>query len=76
MELPSIMGGYYLGIFAYPAAWIAMSLPALSKGDRRRAKRKPWSTLVQESVFDSEAVGWAITMQLAAWLFLKVTALG
>jgi hypothetical protein len=49
-----------------------MSLPALLRGDHRRAKRQPWSTFVQESVFDAEAAGWATTVQLAMWLVLKV----
>ncbi|KAM0697297.1 hypothetical protein Q7P36_003368 [Cladosporium allicinum] len=73
-EPPSFTGSYYLGCFSFLAVWMVMSLPALSKGDRRRAKRQPWSTFVQELIFDGEAVGWATTLQLAMWLFLKAAA--
>ena len=74
IEPPSFTGGMYLGCFSFLAVWISMSLPALSKGDHRRAKRRPWPTFVQESIFDVEAVGWATTLQLVTWLFLKAIA--
>jgi hypothetical protein len=74
IESPSLTGSYYLGCFSFLAVWVIMSLPALSKGDRRRAKRQPWTTLLHESMFDGEAVGWATTLQLAMWLFLKAAA--
>lgn len=66
--------GYYLGCILFLAAWILMSVPALLKGDHRRAKRRPWETFVHESVFDMEAVGWAITSQLVLWLLWRATA--
>jgi hypothetical protein len=75
LERPSFTGDYYLGAFAFLGAWMIMSLPALARGDRRRAKRQPWSTCMQESVFDAEAVGWAVTLQLAVWLFLEAGGL-
>jgi hypothetical protein len=71
-EPPSFVGGLYLGLFFFLGAWMLMSLPALLRGDHRRAKRQPWPTFAQESVFDGEAVGWATTVQLAMWLVLKV----
>lgn len=75
VEPPSPMGGYYLGCFSFLAAWMSMSLPALLKGDHRRAKRQPWPTFVQESMFAGEAVGWATSLQLAIWLFLRVATI-
>jgi len=75
LEPPSFTGGYYLGAFVFLGAWMIMSLPALAKGDRRRAKRQPWATFVRESVFDGEAVGWAVSLQLVMWLGLNGVAM-
>lgn len=74
-EPPSFTGGYHLGCFPFLAVWIVMTLPALLKGDHRRANRLPWSTFAQESTFDGEAVGWSTTLQLATWLSLKAIAM-
>jgi hypothetical protein len=74
MEPPSFTGGLFLGAYSFLAAWVVMSLPALSKGDHRRAKRLPWSTFVQEAIFDGEAVGWAVTVQLGVWVLSRAIA--
>lgn len=69
--VPALDGAGFLGIFAFLAAWIAMSLPAICRSDHRRANRKPWPTFVYELIFDAEAVGWAITVQLGFWILLE-----
>ena len=74
-EPPSFTGGAYLGGFSFLVAWSVMSLPALLNGDHRRSKRQPWSTLVHESAFDAEAVGWATTVQLATWILWGATGI-
>jgi hypothetical protein len=74
-EPPSFVGGLYLGLFFFLGAWMLMSLPALLKADHRRAKRRPWPTFVRESVFTGEAAGWATTLQLALWMFLKAAVM-
>lgn len=75
MEPPSFTGGYYLGGWSFLAVWMIMSLPTLLRGDHRRAKRRPWPTLVKETIFNGEAVGWGTSLQLAIWLFLRATTM-
>lgn len=75
IEPPPFTGGYHLGCLLLLAVWIAMSFPALLRGDHRRAKRQPCSTFVQESMFGGEALGWATILQLAVWLFFGATVL-
>ena len=75
LEPPSFTGGLFLGGYSFLAAWMVTSLSALSKGDHRRAKRQPWSTFVQEAIFDGEAVGWAVTVQLAMCILSRAVAI-
>jgi hypothetical protein len=75
IERPSFTGGLFLGCYAFFAAWAIMSLPALLKGDHRRAERWPWPTFVHESIFDAEAVGWATMSQLVLWCFVRAITL-